>query len=157
MFTGGKASKFVSENFDKIKKINQYGTLTAQQDYVKNGLKNFNAQKVKLEKDLTEYISKSIEKNLEKITNNAEQSIDKANQKAEKLKNTIDELHSSTDNKPIISKIVDDSQVKSLEEIEDRLLDLQDKYLEVDKNGYAVNDLDTKELKEFIDLYNSLF
>ena len=33
-------------------------------------------------------------------------------------------------------------------------MDLQDKYLETDANGYAVNDLDTKELKEFISLYN---
>lgn len=154
LFTNGKASKFVNKNFDSTKKVNEYNPKLAQQDFVKAGLSTLNAQKAKLEKDLTEYISKSIEKNLEKITNNAEQSIDKANQKAEKLKNTIDELHSSTGNKPIIGKIVDDSQVKSLEEIEDRLLDLQDKYLEVDKNGYAVNDLDTKELKEFIDLYN---
>lgn len=153
-FTNGKASKFVNKNFDSTKKVNEYNPKLAQQDFVKAGLSTLNAQKAKLEKDLTEYISKSIEKNLEKITNNAEQSIDKANQKAEKLKNTIDELHSSTGNKPIIAKIVDDSQVKSLEEIEDRLLDLQDKYLEVDKNGYAVNDLDTKELKEFIRLYN---
>lgn len=153
-FTNGKASKFVNKNFNSTKKVNEYNPKIAQQDFVKAGLSTLNAQKAKLEKDLTEYISKSIEKNLEKITNNAEQSIDKANQKAEKLKNTIDELHSSTGNKPIITKIVDDSQVKSLEEIEDRLLDLQDKYLEVDKNGYAVNDLDTKELKEFIRLYN---
>lgn len=153
-FTNGKASKFVNKNFDSTKKVNEYNPKLAQQDFVKAGLSTLNAQKAKLEKDLTEYISKSIEKNLEKITNNAEQSIDKANQKAEKLKNTIDELHSSAGNKPIITKIVDDSQVKSLEEIEDRLLDLQDKYLEVDKNGYAVNDLDTKELKEFIRLYN---
>lgn len=154
LFTNGKASKFVNKNFDSTKKVNEYNPKLAQQDFVKAGLSTLNAQKARLEKDLTEYISKSIEKNLEKITNNAEQSIDKANQKAEKLKNTIDELHSSNNNKPIIGKIVDDSQVKSLEEIEDRLLDLQDKYLEVDKNGYAVNDLDTKELKEFIDLYN---
>lgn len=153
-FTNGKASKFVNKNFDSTKKVNEYNPKLAQQDFVKAGLSTLNAQKAKLEKDLTEYISKSIEKNLEKITNNAEQSIDKANQKAEKLKNTIDELHSSSGNKPIIAKIVDDSQVKSLEEIEDRLLNLQDKYLEVDKNGYAVNDLDTKELKEFIRLYN---
>lgn len=154
LFTNGKASEFVNKNFDSTKKVNEYNPKLAQQDFVKAGLSTLNAQKAKLEKDLTEYIGKSVEKNLEKITNNAEQSIDKANQKAEKLKNTIDELHSSNNNKPIIGKIVDDSQVKSLEEIEDRLLDLQDKYLEVDKNGYAVNDLDTKELKEFIDLYN---
>lgn len=154
LFTNGKASKFVNKNFDSTKKVNEYNPKLAQQDFVKTGLSTLNAQKAKLEKDLTEYISKSVEKNLGKITNNAEQTIDKANQKAEKLKNTIDELHSSTGNKPIIGKIIDDSQVKSLEEIEDRLLDLQDKYLEVDKNGYAVNDLDTKELKEFIDLYN---
>lgn len=154
LFTNEKASKFVNKNFDSTKKVNEYNPKLAQQDFVKAGLSTLNAQKAKLEKDLTEYIGKSVEKNLAKITTNAEQTIDKTTQKAEKLKNTIDELHSSTGNKPIIGKIVDDSQVKSLEEIEDRLLDLQDKYLEVDKNGYAVNDLDTKELKEFIDLYN---
>lgn len=146
LFTGGKASKFVSENFDSIKKINQYGTLTAQQDYVKNGLKNFNAQKVKLEKDLTEYIGQSVQKNVQKIASNAEQVIDKTAQKIDKLQEKVDNLKStSSSDKPIIDNIVDESQFKTLEELEDRLYSIYDK----DSEG----DASTKELKEFISLY----
>lgn len=146
LFTGGKASKFVSENFDSIKKINQYGTLTAQQDYVKNGLKNFNAQKVKLEKDLTEYIGQSVQKNVQKITSNAEQVIDKTAQKVDKLQEKVDNLKgTSSSDKPIIDNIVDESQFKTLEELEDRLYSIYDK----DSEG----DASTKELKEFISLY----
>lgn len=146
LFTGGKASKFVSENFDSIKKINQYGTLTAQQDYVKNGLKNFNAQKVKLEKDLTEYIGQSVQKNVQKIASNAEQVIDKTAQKIDKLQEKVDNLKgTSSSDKPIIDNIVDESQFKTLEELEDRLYSIYDK----DSEG----DASTKELKEFISLY----
>lgn len=146
LFTGGKASKFVSENFDSIKKINQYGTLTAQQDYVKNGLKNFNAQKVKLEKDLTEYIGQSVQKNVQKIASNAEQVIDKTAQKVDKLQEKVDNLKgTSSSDKPIIDNIVDESQFKTLEELEDRLYSIYDK----DSEG----DASTKELKEFISLY----
>lgn len=146
LFTGGKASKFVSENFDSIKKINQYGTLTAQQDYVKNGLKNFNAQKVKLEKDLTEYIGQSVQKNVQKIASNAEQVIDKTAQKVDKLQEKVNNLKgTSSSDKPIIDNIVDESQFKTLEELEDRLYSIYDK----DSEG----DASTKELKEFISLY----
>ena len=146
LFTGGKASKFVSENFDSIKKINQYGILTAQQDYVKNGLKNFNAQKVKLEKDLTEYIGQSVQKNVQKIASNAEQVIDKTAQKVDKLQEKVDNLKgTSSSDKPIIDNIVDESQFKTLEELEDRLYSIYDK----DSEG----DASTKELKEFISLY----
>lgn len=146
LFTGGKASKFVSENFDSIKKINQYGTLTAQQDYVKNGLKNFNAQKVKLEKDLTEYIGQSVQKNVQKIASNAEQVIDKTAQKVDKLQEKVDNLKgTSSSDKPIIDNIVDESQFKTLEELENRLYSIYDK----DSEG----DASTKELKEFISLY----
>lgn len=146
LFTGGKASKFVSENFDSIKKINQYGTLTAQQDYVKNGLKNFNTQKVKLEKDLTEYIGQSVQKNVQKIASNAEQVIDKTAQKVDKLQEKVDNLKgTSSSDKPIIDNIVDESQFKTLEELEDRLYSIYDK----DSEG----DASTKELKEFISLY----
>ena len=146
LFTGGKASKFVSENFDSIKKINQYGILTAQQDYVKNGLKNFNAQKVKLEKDLTEYIGQSVQKNVQKIASNAEQVIDKTAQKVDKLQEKVDNLKgTSSSDKPIIDNIVDESQFKTLEELEDRLYSIYDK----DSEG----DASIKELKEFISLY----
>lgn len=146
LFTGGKASKFVSENFDSIKKINQYGTLTAQQDYVKNGLKNFNAQKVKFEKDLTEYIGQSVQKNVQKMASNAEQVIDKTAQKIDKLQEKVDNLKgTSSSDKPIIDNIVDESQFKTLEELEDRLYSIYDK----DSEG----DASTKELKEFISLY----
>lgn len=146
LFTGGKASKFVSENFDSIKKINQYDILTAQQDYVKNGLKNFNAQKVKLEKDLTEYIGQSVQKSVQKIVSNAEQVIDKTAQKVDKLQEKVDNLKgTSSSDKPIIDNIVDESQFKTLEELEDRLYSIYDK----DSEG----DASTKELKEFISLY----
>ena len=120
--------------------------MTAQQDYVKNGLKNFNAQKVKLEKDLTEYIGQSVQKNVQKIASNAEQVIDKTAQKIDKLQEKVDNLKgTSSSDKPIIDNIVDESQFKTLEELEDRLYSIYDK----DSEG----DASTKELKEFISLY----
>ena len=154
LYTNGKASKFVNKNYDSMKSVNEYNVESSKSDFVKSGLSTLQAQKAKLEKDLTEYIGKSVEKNLQKMTDNSEKYIDSVTKKAEGLQATIDALSQPKSDKPLVDNIVDESQVKSLEELEDRLLDLQDKYLETDANGYAVNDLDTKELKEFISLYN---
>ena len=154
LYTNGKASKFVNKNYDSMKSVNEYNVESSKSDFVKSGLSALQTQKAKLEKDLTEYIGKSVEKNLQKMTDNSEKYIDSVTKKAEKLQTTIDTLSQPKSDKPLVDNIVDESQLKSLEEIEDRLLDLQDKYLETDANGYAVNDLDTKELKEFISLYN---
>lgn len=154
LYTSGKASKFVNKNYDSMKSVNEYNVESSKSDFVKSGLSALQTQKAKLEKDLTEYIGKSVEKNLQKMTDNSEKYIDSVTKKAERLQTTIDALSQQKSDKPIVDNIVDESQIKSLEEIEDRLLDLQDKYLETDANGYAVNDLDTKELKEFISLYN---
>lgn len=154
LYTSGKASKFVNKNYDSMKSVNEYNVESSKSDFVKSGLSTLQAQKAKLEKDLTEYIGKSVEKNLQKMTDNSEKYIDSVTKKAERLQITIDALSQPKSDKPLVDNIVDESQLKSLEELEDRLLDLQDKYLETDANGYAVNDLDTKELKEFISLYN---
>ena len=154
LYTSGKASKFVNKNYDSMKSVNEYNVESSKSDFVKSGLSALQTQKAKLEKELTEYIGKSVEKNLQKMTDNSEKYIDSVTKKAEKLQTTIDTLSQPKSDKPLVDNIVDESQLKSLEEIEDRLLDLQDKYLETDANGYAVNDLDTKELKEFISLYN---
>ena len=154
LYTNGKASKFVNKNYDSMKSVNEYNVESSKSDFVKSGLSALQTQKAKLEKELTEYIGKSVEKNLQKMTDNSEKYIDSVTKKAEKLQTTIDTLSQPKSDKPLVDNIVDESQLKSLEELEDRLLDLQDKYLETDANGYAVNDLDTKELKEFISLYN---
>lgn len=146
LFTSGKASKFISDNFDSVNKVSEYNVKLSQQEYVKNELKSLNAQKSKLEKSLTDYIADTVHKNLQKISNETEQVIDKATQKTDKLQQKIDSLKGDTDSgKPIITNIVDESQVKSLEEIEDRLYEIYDK----DSDGEATN----KELKEFIQLY----
>lgn len=144
LFTNGKASKFVNTNFDSTKKVNEYNPKLAQQDFVKAGLSALNAQKAKLEKDLTDYISNSVSKNLEKIVNETGKVIDKATDKSNKLQQKVETLQ-SLNNKPLINDIVDESQIKSLEEIEDRLYEIYDK----DADGETTN----KELKEFIQLY----
>lgn len=146
LFTGGKSSKFISDNFDSINKVSEYNVKLSQQEYVKNELKSLNAQKSKLEKSLADYIADTVRKNLQKNSNEADRVIDKATQKADKLQQKIDSLKGNTDSgKPIITNIVDESQVKSLEEIEDRLYEIYDK----DSDGKATNN----ELKEFIQLY----
>lgn len=146
LFTGGKASKFISDNFDSVNKVSEYNVKLSQQEYVKNELKSLNAQKSKLEKSLTDYIADTVHKNLQKISNETELVIDKATQKTDKLQQKIDSLKGDTKSgKPIITNIVDETQLKSLEEIEDRLYEIYDK----DSDGEATN----QELKEFIQLY----
>lgn len=161
LFTNKKASNYIKGAIDKkylgdnLENVNEsYLVSRSKQNYVEKGLEPLTSKQAKLEKNLTEYISNAVQKSLEKITVTTEQVLDKAQKKVEILQDSIDSLNSKKTEKPIIDNLVDESEVKSLEDIEDRLLDLQDKYLEVDKNGYAVNDLDTKELKEFINLYN---
>lgn len=144
LFTNGKASKFVNKNFDSTKKINEYNPKLAQQDFIKAGLSTLNTQKAKLEKDLTDYVSRSVSKNLEKIANETGKVIDKTTAKSNKLQQKIETLQ-SLNNKPFINDIVDETQIKSLEEIEDRLYEIYDK----DSEGEATN----QELKEFIQLY----
>lgn len=146
LFTGGKASQFISENFDSVNKVSEYNVKLSQQEYVKNELKSLNAQKSKLEKSLTDYIADTVHKNLQKISNETELVIDKATQKTDKLQQKIDSLKGDTKSgKPIITNIVDETQLKSLEEIENRLYEIYDK----DSDGEATNN----ELKEFIQLY----
>ena len=146
LFTGGKASKFISDNFDSVNKVSEYNVKLSQQEYVKNELKSLNAQKSKLEKSLTDYIADTVHKNLQKISNETELVIDKATQKTDKLQQKIDSLKGDTKSgKPIITNIVDETQLKSLEEIENRLYEIYDK----DSDGEATNN----ELKEFIQLY----
>ena len=157
-FTNNGATKFIGENgFDSINKVNDYTINKAKEDFVKANLSVLKTQEAKLQSELTTYISDAVQRNLQKVTSEVNSVVDKAEKRVEGLQNKIDTFKSNSNkngNNQLLENIVDDSQVKSLEEIEDRLLDLQDKYLEVDKNGYAVNDLDTKELKEFIRLYN---
>lgn len=161
LFTNKKASNYIKGAIDKkylgdnLENVNDsYLVSRSKQNYVEKGLEPLTSKQAKLEKNLTEYISNAVQKSLEKITVTTEQVLDKAQKKVEILQDSIDSLNSKKTEKPIIDNLVDESEVKSLEDIEDRLLNLQDKYLEVDKNGYAVNDLDDKESKEFVRLYN---
>ncbi len=146
-FTSGKASSFLSKNFKSMDTVNDYEVNRSQQDFVKNGLRNLNAQKSKLEKDLTTYITNTVQKNLQKTSNETEKVIDKAIKKANTLQAKIEEVrkNENSSNKPVIDNIIDESQVKSLDEIESRLYEIFDK----DADGDATN----KDLKEFITLY----
>ena len=50
------------------------------------------AQKAKMQSELTNYVSDAVKKNLEKITNDSASAIEKAEKKVENLQNKIDSL-----------------------------------------------------------------
>ena len=149
LFTNGRASQFVSDNFSSISKVIPHNTELAKQDFITNGLKNLNSQKTSLEKLLTDYISTTVQKNFEKTSKQTEAVIDKIDKRTDKLQSKLEGLNGSSakKNSSLINNIVDESELKTLEEVEDRLYQIWDKEENTDKNVSA------KELKEFIRLY----
>lgn len=146
LFTGGKATEYITKNLSSMSKVTPYGIELSKQDYVKNGLKSLTTQKTSLEKSLTTYIVDIVQKNLQKTSDQANKVLDQAENRAEKLQTKFDNLKGGTSSqKPIVGDIVDESQLKSLDEIESRLYEIYDK----DAEGNA----NTKELKEYINLY----
>lgn len=148
-FTNKSATKFIDENdLTSINKVNDYTVNKSKEDFVKTNLNTLKTQEAKIQSDLTTYIIDSVQRNLQKVTNEVNGAVDKAEKRVEGLQNKIDTLKSSSkknDGVQIIDNIVDESQIKSLEEIEDRLYEIYDK----DSEGEATN----QELKEFIQLY----
>lgn len=151
LFSNGKASKYIKDNYNSLDSVNQYTLISSQNDYVNKGLTSLKGQEAKLQKELTQYISDSVQKNLQKITTEVGQTIEKAEKKVENLDNKINTLKdSSSKNIKSTSSEVDE---KSLQEIEDRLYELHDKYTGENQDNSQIIDLDIKELKEYISLY----
>lgn len=148
-FTRKGATKFINENeLDSINKVNDYTIIKSKEDFVKENLNTLKTQEIKLQSDLTAYISNSVQRNLQKVTSEVNGVVDKAEKRVEGLQNKIDTLKggsSENSNNQLIENIVDETNIKTLEEIEDRLYAIYDKDLE----GEATN----KELKEYIQLY----
>lgn len=157
-FSQKSASTYIANNgLSSIDKVSDYTVSKSKEDFVKASLSNLKSQEAKLQSELTTYISDSVQKNLAKVSKEVDAVVDKAEKRVENLQNKIESLQTKStktgSDNSIIGGIVSETDIKSLEEIEDRLFAIQDKYLEVDENGYATNDLSTKELKEFISLY----
>lgn len=157
-FSKKGASTYITNNgLSSIDKVSDYTVNKSKEDFVKASLSNLKSQEAKLQSELTTYISDSVQKNLAKVSKEVDAVVDKAEKRVENLQNKIESLQTKStktgSDNSIIGGIVSETDIKTLEEIEDRLFAIQDKYLEVDENGYATNDLSTKELKEFISLY----
>ena len=148
-FTNKGATRFIDENeLSSVNKVSDYTVNKSKEDFVKANLNTLKTQEAKIQSDLTTYIIDSVQRNLQKVTTEANSAVDKAEKRVEGLQNKIDTLKSSSkknDDVQVIGNIVDETQLKSLEDIEDRLYEIYDK----DSDGNATN----KELKEFIQLY----
>ena len=148
-FTNKGATRFIDGNeLSSVNKVNDYTVNKSKEDFVKANLNTLKTQEAKIQSDLTTYIIDSVQRNLQKVTTEANSAVDKAEKRVEGLQNKIDTLKSSSkknDDVQVIGNIVDETQLKSLEDIEDRLYEIYDK----DSDGDATN----KELKEFIQLY----
>ena len=151
LFSNGKASKYIKDNYNSLDSVNQYTLISSQNDYINKGLTSLKGQEAKLQKELTQYISDSVQKNLQKITGEVSQTIEKAEKKVENLDNKINTLKESSSKN--ISNISSVSSEKSLQDIEDRLYELHDKYTGENQDNSQIIDLDIKELKEYISLY----
>lgn len=148
-FTRKGATKFIDENeLGSINKVSDYTIIKSKEDFIKENLNILKTQEIKLQSDLTTYISNSVQRNLQKVTSEVNYVVDKAEKCVEGLQNKIDTLKggfSENSDDQLIKNIVDETNIKTLEEIEDRLYTIYDKDLE----GEATN----KELKEYIQLY----
>lgn len=149
-FSKKGASTYITNNgLSSIDKVSDYTVSKSKEDFVKASLSNLKSQEAKLQSELTTYISDSVQKNLAKVSKEVDAVVDKAEKRVENLQNKIDSLQSKStktgSDNSIIGGIVSDSDIKSLEEIEDRL--------------YAISDLDAEgeatkqQLKEYIQLY----
>lgn len=149
-FSQKGASAYIANNdLSSIDKVSEYTVNKSKDDFTKTSLSNLKAQEAKLQSELTTYISESVQKNLAKVSKEADAVIDKAEKRVENLQNKIDTLQSKStktgSDSSVIGNIVSESDVKTLEEIEDRLYAISD----LDADGEATN----QQLKEYIQLY----
>ena len=149
-FSKKGASTYITNNgLSSIDKVSDYTVNKSKEDFVKANLSNLKSQEAKLQSELTTYISESVQKNLAKVSKEVDAVVDKAEKRVENLQNKIESLQGKSEkdgsSDSVIGNIISDSDIKSLEEIEDRL--------------YAISDLDAEgkatkqQLKEYIQLY----
>ena len=149
-FSQKGASTYIANNgLSSVDKVSDYTVSKSKEDFVKASLSNLKSQEAKLQSELTTYISESVQKNLAKVSKEVDAVVDKAEKRVENLQNKIDSLQSkpsnTESNNSVIGNIVSDSDIKSLEEIEDRLYAISD----LDADGEATK----QQLKEYIQLY----
>lgn len=149
-FSQKGASTYIANNgLSSVDKVSDYTVNKSKEDFVKASLSNLKSQEAKLQSELTTYISESVQKNLAKVSKEVDAVVDKAEKRVENLQNKIESLQTKSiktdSDNSIIGGIVSETDIKSLEEIEDRL--------------YAISDLDAEgeatkqQLKEYIQLY----
>lgn len=149
-FSKKGASTYIANNgLSSVDKVSDYTVSRSKEDFVKASLSNLKSQEAKLQSELTTYISDSVQKNLAKVSKEVDAVVDKAEKRVENLQNKIESLQGKSEkdgsSDSVIGNIISDSDIKSLEEIEDRL--------------YAISDLDAEgeatkqQLKEYIQLY----
>lgn len=149
-FSSKGASDFIKNNgLDSVNKVNPYTVIDSKQKFINSSIANMEAQKAKMQSELTNYVSDAVKKNLEKITNDSATAIEKAEKKVGNLQSKIENLNNiSNKNRTgdsVIGNIISETDIKSLEEIEDRLYAISD----LDAEGEATNE----QLKEYIQLY----
>lgn len=149
-FSKKGASTYITNNgLSSVDKVSEYTVNKSKEDFVKASLSNLKSQEAKLQSELTTYISDSVQKNLAKVSKEVDAVVDKAEKRVENLQNKIESLQTKStktgSDNSIIGGIISETDIKSLEEIEDRL--------------YAISDLDAEgeatkqQLKEYIQLY----
>ena len=149
-FSQKGASAYIANNgLSSVEKVSDYTVNKSKDDFVKANLSNLKTQEAKLQSDLTTYISESVQKNLAKVSKEADAVIDKAEKRVENLQNKIESLQTTSakdgSSDSVIGNIVSNSDIKTLEEIEDRLYAISD----LDADGEATK----QQLKEYIQLY----
>lgn len=149
-FSQKGASTYITNNeLSSVDEVSIRTVNKSKDNFVKANLSNLKSQEAKLQSELTTYISESVQKNLVKVSKEVDAVVDKAEKRVENLQNKIDSLQTKStkigSDDSIIDNIVSETDIKSLEEIEDRL--------------YAISDLDAEgeatkqQLKEYIQLY----
>lgn len=149
-FSKKGASTYITNNgLSSIDKVSDYTVNKSKEDFVKANLSNLKSQEAKLQSELTTYISESVQKNLAKVSKEVDAVVDKAEKRVENLQNKIESLQTKStktgSDNSIIGGIVSETDIKSLEEIEDRLYAISD----LDADGEATK----QQLKEYIQLY----
>ena len=149
-FSKKGASTYITNNgLSSIDKVSDYTVSKSKEDFVKASLSNLKSQEAKLQSELTTYISESVQKNLAKVSKEVDAVVDNAEKRVENLQNKIESLQTKStktgSDNSIIGGIVSETDIKSLEEIEDRLYTISD----LDAEGEATK----QQLKEYIQLY----
>ena len=145
----GTSAYITNNGLSSIDKVSDYTVNKSKEDFVKASLSNLKSQEAKLQSELTTYISDSVQKNLAKVSKEVNTVVDKAEKRVENLQNKIESLQNKStktgSDNSIIGGIVSETDIKSLEEIEDRLYAISD----LDAEGEATK----RQLKEYIQLY----